>query len=106
MARVVRCRTLVTISSVELSRAANAEWTIVGSELEALLREAMLIAKLPSADAQLTGKSPQTLQNDRINAAEMLRLILSPKRSCTLITDCLGRRIQGGRSCGSVGLDV
>ena len=38
----------------ELSRAANAEWTIVGSELEALLREAMLIAKLkPAVNVQI-----------------------------------------------------
>ena len=38
----------------ELARVANAEWTIVGSELEALLREAMLIAKLkPVVNVQI-----------------------------------------------------
>ena len=38
----------------ELSRVTNAEWTIVGSELEALLREAMLIAKLkPVVNVQI-----------------------------------------------------
>ena len=69
-----RCRALKT----EVSRAADAEWREVGSELEALLREAAMIRELESpANVQTGGPAFESRQLPRALVRDVLLVLPS-----------------------------
>ena len=78
----------------DMARAADAEWTEVGSELEALLREAALIAELrPPVNVQIGPPDPRT----RAVAASLVRdvIVLVPSIEADSV-DLIAARADGG----------
>jgi predicted GIY-YIG superfamily endonuclease len=78
----------------ELSRAADAEWQEVGSELEALLREAALIGELqPPVNVQTSAPALDTRAVPRALVRDVLVLVPSIEADSV---ELAGARVDGG----------
>jgi predicted GIY-YIG superfamily endonuclease len=76
-----------------MARVADAEWTEVGSELEALLREALLIAELqPVANVQMAPARRKPIE--RVGAAADVILVLPSVEGDS--AELVGARADGG----------
>jgi len=78
----------------ELARAAGAEWEVVGSELEALLREAALIHELaPSVNVQI---GPPSLDARRVPRALLRDVIVVVPSVESDSVELVAARVDGG----------
>lgn len=78
----------------ELSRIAEAEWTAVGSELEALLREAALIEELqPIVNVQIAAPQLDTREIPRALIRDVIVLVPSVEEDSI---EMIGARADGG----------
>jgi len=78
----------------EMARAADAEWILVGSELEALLRESALIAELqPIVNVQIGAPDVETRQVPRALLRDVVVVVPSVEEDSA---ELVGARVDGG----------
>jgi predicted GIY-YIG superfamily endonuclease len=78
----------------DMARAAEAEWILVGSELEALLRESALIAELePIVNVQIGAPDVETRRVPRALLRDVLVVVPSVEEDSA---ELVGARVDGG----------